>query len=115
MVFVGVDRMTALNRQFRARDYATDVLSFQYDADPGCEDEFLGEVVVAPKVACEQADRGHRSRERELRALIVHGILHLLGYEHEIDRGEMVRLQRRLVRNTMLKYPTPIAEVGESV
>ena len=113
VVFVGVRKMAILNRQFRARNYATDVLSFHYDEDLGDEGRFLGEVVIAPQVACEQADRWRRPRERELRTLIVHGILHLLGHDHETDKGEMGRLQKRLVRSSAIRRIAPIAELGE--
>ena len=75
-------RMRALNRQFRGKDMVTDVLSFPSD-DRG----FLGDIVIAAGVAARQAgDAGH-SVQTELRVLSLHGLLHLLGYDHETDEA----------------------------
>ena len=113
VVFVGVRKMRALNWQFRAKDYPTDVLSFHYDEDLEDGRKFLGEVVVAPEIARDQADRHHTPREREMRRLLIHGILHLLGHDHEADSGEMVLLQRQLLRHSGTCHPPPIVEMGE--
>jgi probable rRNA maturation factor len=84
-------RVHALNRRFRKQDAATDVLSF-----PSGERGYLGDVVIAAGVARRQArDAGH-SLGTELRVLALHGLLHLLGYDHETDGGRMSRLERRL-------------------
>jgi probable rRNA maturation factor len=84
-------RVRALNRQYRRKDEATDVLSF-----PADERGHLGDVVIATGVARRQArDAGH-SMQTELRVLALHGLLHLLGYDHERDDGRMSRLERRL-------------------
>ena|SRR5579885_3464820 len=84
-------RVRALNRRFRKKDRATDVLSF-----PSDEQGYLGDVVIAEGVAKRQArDAGH-SIATELRVLSLHGLLHLLGYDHEHDDGRMARLERRL-------------------
>ena len=84
-------RIRALNRRFRGKDRATDVLSFPAD-EPGV----LGDVVIAAGVAARQAvDAGH-SLQAEFRVLALHGLLHLLGYDHEHDDGRMARLERRL-------------------
>jgi probable rRNA maturation factor len=83
--------MRALNRAFRGKDYATDVLSFPADVRP-----FLGDVAIATGVARRQAgDAGH-SLATELRVLALHGLLHLLGYDHESDAGVMERAEARL-------------------
>ena len=95
-----------LNRLHRGKDYATDVLSFSYEGERDDGLMFLGEIVIAPEVACENARRWNSLPERETRKLLVHGILHLLGYDHEADRGEMNRLQERLLRRRLL----PVAE-----
>ena len=80
-----------LNRQFLDRDYPTDVLSFP---SPG-PDGFLGEVAISMDRAAEQArERGH-SLENEVEILLLHGVLHLLGMDHEKDRGRMARAERR--------------------
>ena len=80
-----------LNRQFLVRDYPTDVLSFP---SPG-PDGFLGEIAISIDRAGEQArERGH-SLEDEVGILLLHGALHLLGMDHEKDRGRMARAERR--------------------
>jgi probable rRNA maturation factor len=90
-------RMRALNRQFRGRDYATDVLSF-----PSDERGFMGDIVIASGVSKRQArDAGH-SIQTELRVLSLHGLLHLLGYDHETDDGKMARVEARLRRKAGL-------------
>jgi probable rRNA maturation factor len=90
-------RVRALNRRFRGRDAATDVLSF-----PAGGGMHLGDVVIAAGVARRQARaRGH-AVGTELRVLALHGLLHLLGYDHETDDGRMARVERRLRRRAGL-------------
>ena len=86
-------RVRALNRQYRRTDTATDVLSFAA-GEPGN----LGDVVIAAGVAARQAGQAGHSLAVELRVLALHGLLHLLGYDHEHDDGRMARLERRLRR-----------------
>jgi probable rRNA maturation factor len=86
-------RVRALNRQYRRRDKATDVLSF-----PSGERGYLGDVVIAAGVAARQAREAGHTLATELRVLALHGLLHLLGYDHERDDGRMARLERRLRR-----------------
>ena len=86
-------RVRALNREYRRKDAATDVLSF-----PSGERGFLGDVVIAGGVARRQAGEAGHSLQTELRVLALHGLLHLLGYDHERDDGRMAALERRLRR-----------------
>jgi len=86
-------RVRALNRQYRKKDLPTDVLSF-----PSDDRRFLGDVVIAAGVAKRQARAAGHSLATELRVLALHGLLHLLGYDHERDDGRMARLERRLRR-----------------
>jgi len=86
-------RVRALNRTFRKKDKATDVLSF-----PAEEPGYLGDVVISSGVAARQARAAGHSLATELRVLSLHGLLHLLGYDHERDDGQMARLERRLRR-----------------
>ena len=80
-----------LNREFLGKDYPTDVLSFP---EPG-PDDFLGEMAISVERAEEQArSRGHRLEE-EIGILMLHGVLHLLGMDHESDRGRMARAEKR--------------------
>jgi probable rRNA maturation factor len=91
-------RVRALNRQYRRTDSATDVLSF-----PAGEPGVLGDIVIATGVARRQAfDAGH-SLQTEIRVLALHGLLHLLGYDHERDDGRMARLERTLRRRGGLR------------
>jgi probable rRNA maturation factor len=83
----------ALNQRYRRKDRATDVLSFAAE-EPG----ELGDVVIAAGVAARQARQAGHSLSAELRVLALHGLLHLLGYDHEHDDGRMARLERRLRR-----------------
>jgi probable rRNA maturation factor len=80
-----------LNRQFLKHDYPTDVLSFP---SPG-PDGFLGEIAISLERAAEQArERGH-SLADEVEVLLLHGVLHLLGMDHQKDRGRMARAEKR--------------------
>jgi probable rRNA maturation factor len=88
-----------LNREFRGKDETTDVLSFPAGGDVFPDGTRpLGEIVISVAQAARQAEaRGH-SLARELRVLVIHGYLHLLGYDHEVDDGTMMRLEARLAR-----------------
>ena len=81
-----------LNRQFLGKDYPTDVLSFP---EPG-PDEFLGELAISIERAKEQAKLLGHTIEEEIKILMLHGVLHLLGMDHEQDRGRMARAETRL-------------------
>ena len=91
-------RVRALNRRFRRKNTATDVLSF-----PAGEPGQLGDVVIAAGVAARQARAAGHSLATEVRVLALHGLLHLLGYDHETDDGRMARLERRLRRKGGLR------------
>lgn len=95
--------MRRLNARYRGHDAVTDVLSF---ADPDASSDgaarYLGDIAIARGRARRQAaDCGHPLRT-ELRVLALHGLLHLLGYDHEQDRGEMYRVEERLRRRSGL-------------
>jgi probable rRNA maturation factor len=83
-----------LNHSYRQRDAATDVLSFPGEESP--EGRHLGDVVVSVPTARRQARQEGHSVEKELEALLLHGLLHCLGYDHQTDDGTMERLERRL-------------------
>ena len=99
IALVSDGRMRALNRSFRGKDYATDVLSFPMTAPT----DYLGDIVIATGVAQRQADEAGHSVGTELRILALHGLLHLLGYDHETDDGRMARVERKLRRKAGLK------------
>ena len=91
-------RMRTLNRSYRNKDYATDVLSF-----PAHDERYLGDIVIATGVAQRQADDAGHPVTTEYRVLALHGLLHLLGYDHETDDGEMAKVEARLRRKAGLK------------
>jgi probable rRNA maturation factor len=98
-------RIRALNRRFRGRDRVTDVLAFPPGAGPVPPGlgRALGDIVIARGRARRQARAAGHDLRAELRTLALHGLLHLLGYDHERDRGEMARLERRLRRRGGLR------------
>ena len=101
--------MTRLNRTYRGKNKSTDVLSFPAEEKRGktgglgeqvrkAGGNFLGDIAISPKVARRNAKSLGRTLPEELQVLILHGLLHLLGYDHETDRGEMERIEMRLRR-----------------
>jgi probable rRNA maturation factor len=93
IAFVSDKRIRELNRQFRGVDKATDVLSF-----PAEEEVNLGDIAVSVDTATVQAKENGLTFEDEIAQLILHGLLHLCGYDHEKDNGEMNRLELKLRR-----------------
>ena len=91
-------RLRALNRQYRKKDKTTDVLSFPSDVRNSGSGP-LGDIAIATGVARRQARQAGHSYAAELKVLALHGLLHLLGYDHHRpdDRGRMARLERRLL------------------
>jgi probable rRNA maturation factor len=92
------DQVRRLNRKFRRKNTATDVLSF-----PSGEPGDLGDVVISAGVARRQAREAGHTPQVEYRILALHGLLHLLGYDHERDDGRMARLERRLRKHGNLR------------
>ena len=107
-------KVRALNRRYRRRDASTDVLSFPVTS-AGRKDEdrrlppprrsatFLGDIAIARGVARRQAREAGHDEQTELRVLALHGLLHLLGYDHARDQGTMRRVERRLRRKGGLR------------
>jgi probable rRNA maturation factor len=105
--FVDDARIAALNGRFRNKPWPTDVLSFPWAPDVGDRqrrsgprsrefDGFLGDVVISAETARRNARAAGHSTAREIRWLILHGTLHLLGYDHATDQGEMITLELAL-------------------
>jgi len=98
--------MARWNRAYRGKKGPTDVLSFRADKDTGlpqrsrrrASDGYLGDIAIAPAVARRNARRFQRTFGEEMRILILHGILHLMGYDHETDNGQMDRREKKLRR-----------------
>jgi probable rRNA maturation factor len=91
-------RIRSLNLEYRGIDAVTDVLSFAGGSTP-----HLGDIAIATGVARRQARLAGHSFDTELRVLALHGLLHLVGYDHETDRGDMARTERRLRRRGGLR------------
>jgi len=91
------ETMARLNEKFRKKQGPTDVLSFPANgARPARDAEYIGDIAISPETARRNARRFSRSLPVEMRILILHGMIHLAGFDHETDRGEMDRLERRL-------------------
>jgi len=95
IAFVSDKKIRELNSQFRDVDKATDVLSFP-SGGPG-ESE-LGDIAISVDTAAAQAKENGLKLDEEIAQLILHGLLHLSGYDHETDNGEMNRVELRLRR-----------------
>jgi probable rRNA maturation factor len=96
VLLCGDGRMRTLNRVWRKQDRPTDVLSFPSgETGPSA---FAGDVAIDVPYAKRQARKLGHSLEREVQVLLAHGVLHLLGHDHETDDGAMFALQRTLVR-----------------
>ena len=98
VLFCGDRPMRSLNRRYRRRDRATDVLAF-----PAADGEFLGDIVVSVPYARRQARRRGEPVSREVERLLLHGFLHLSGYDHETDDGQMRALEAKLLRRLDLE------------
>jgi probable rRNA maturation factor len=98
--------LRALNRRFLRKDYATDVLSFPAPIETG--NGTAGEMAISlDRAATQAAEFGH-SVDQELRILMLHGLLHLAGMDHEIDHGQMARAEARWRKR--LKLPPGLVE-----
>ena len=97
VAFVSDRRMTELNKMFRGKDSTTDVLSFPHEADEfDLNEENLGDIVISVERADLQARENGLTLELEIKQLMLHGVLHLLGYDHETDSGEMNKRELEL-------------------
>lgn len=106
--FTGDREMRRANLLYRGQDKTTDVLSFAGDGEGSGH---LGDVLISVPAARRQAAAAGHDLERELRVLLLHGVLHCMGYDHEADGGEMERLERRLRR---IWIPAQTAGSGEA-
>ena len=109
ILFTSDREMRSLNRRFRGLDRSTDVLSFPAQEGPA----YLGDLAISLPAARRQARAAGWSVGEEIRFLILHGLLHLLGFDHESDGGRMNRLQARLARR-VLGLKIPPERVGEA-
>jgi probable rRNA maturation factor len=105
VTFIRDRAMRRLNRDYRGIDRPTDVLSFAYhegaEMAPRDETRHIGDVVISVETAERYARELGLSFDREIECLVIHGALHLAGYDHETDNGEMNRLERKLRRELL--------------
>lgn len=113
--FVSDPAIARMNRKFRDKQGPTDVLSFPVHQSrtlaprsllrtrPARSDYYVGDIVISPETARRYARRRSHGLTSELRVLILHGMIHLAGFDHENDSGEMMRLERRLRRRLGLR------------
>ena len=105
--------MRRLNRQFRAKNKATDVLSFPAKSGVAGRLKFAGEIAISGEIAVRNAARLSHSAALEIKVLILHGILHLAGFDHERDNGKMARKEAKLRR--ALHLPVALIERSAGV
>jgi probable rRNA maturation factor len=107
VALVSDGRMRTLNRAFRGKDAPTDVLSFPAATakrpQGASSDHYLGDIVIATGIATRQAKEIGHPLGTELRVLALHGLLHLLGFDHETDSGEMAHAEEKLRKKAGLK------------
>jgi len=101
--------LRALNQRFRGKDSPTDVLSFP--ADSISAPKYAGDIAISAEIALRNARQLGHSGAEEIKILALHGVLHLAGYDHERDHGEMARLEQRLRRQ--LRLPVALIERSE--
>lgn len=113
VAFVRDAAIRRMNRDYRGKDISTDVLSFPAEqnlpaaglAQAGRVEDgpggYLGDVVISADKAVSQAQESCYSFEREVSELVIHGVLHLCGYDHETDQGEMNRMELKLRRRLL--------------
>ncbi len=104
--------MRALNAQFREKNKATDVLSFPAESRVPGKMRFAGEIAVSADIAAQNARRLGHSVALEIKVLVLHGILHLAGFDHERDNGEMARKEAKL--RQALNLPVTLIERNSS-
>jgi probable rRNA maturation factor len=108
VVLLNDPQMRWYNKEYRQKDYPTDVLSFpvneiQEELSKGSRRHifYLGDILISMERTASQArEKGH-TVQKELKLLLLHGVLHLLGYDHEVDDGQMERVERKLRKATL--------------
>ena len=101
LALIGNAEMQKLNAKYRRKDYPTDVLSFPIDETLPAANRLLGDVIISVEKAREQAQQRGRTQDEEMAMLLIHGIVHLLGYDHERsakDARMMKRLENKIYR-----------------
>ena len=98
--------MKSLNRRFRRKTQPTDVLSFP--AEPGARKQLAGEIAISAEIAAQNALALGHSPAEEVKILVLHGVLHLRGFDHECDNGQMAKREKQL--RAILHLPDGLIE-----
>lgn len=93
------DEIQAINKEYRSKDYPTDVLSFPYEDMPLSP---LGSIVISKNFVEDKAKELGHTVQDEFTLLFIHGLLHILGYDHEVDNGEMRQMEEKLIKKFSL-------------
>lgn len=113
---VSNDEIQQINKQFRNKDKPTNIISFEFDKPEGLPDDivddFLGDIVIAPKVLEQEAKEQNKTLENHWQHIFIHGLLHLLGYDHLDDQEaeEMENLEVELLAKLGISNPYFIQE-----
>jgi probable rRNA maturation factor len=97
LILVGNNKIKDINKEYRDIDKATDVLSFPLDLV--CDNMPIGTIIISIDFVKEVASKMGHSEIDELKLLLIHGLLHLIGYDHEIDNGEMREKEEEIIKH----------------
>ncbi|MFQ5643330.1 MAG: rRNA maturation RNase YbeY [Thiogranum sp.] len=104
---VGEQEGRQLNERYRGVDRATNVLSFPFEAPPGIESDYLGDLVICAPVVQGEAQQQHKAEKHHWAHMVVHGVLHLRGYDHRLDAQaeEMEAMEKRILAGMGIQDP----------
>lgn len=96
-----------LNSQYRGKDKATNVLSFTFEAPPGIDSDYLGDLVICAPLVQREARQQHKPEKHHWAHMVVHGVLHLRGYDHQLEQQavEMEALERKILAGLGIQNP----------
>jgi probable rRNA maturation factor len=99
LIITNNEEIQTINKEYRSKDYPTDVLSFPYEDMPFAP---LGSIVISKNFVEEKSQEFGHNIQDEFSLLFIHGLLHLLGYDHEVDNGEMREKETKLIKKFSL-------------
>jgi probable rRNA maturation factor len=109
---VEVRESQSLNLQYRKKDKPTNVLSFPFEVPEGIELDLLGDLVICAEVVAQEANVQHKTFDNHWAHMVIHGCLHLLGYDHidDVEATEMEALETKLLKSLEISDPYIISE-----
>ncbi|MDH4943911.1 rRNA maturation RNase YbeY [Sulfurimonas sp. C5] len=110
LIITDNDEIQEINKEYRGKDYPTDVLSFPYEEMPFSP---LGSIVISKNFVEEKAQEFGHSIQDEFTLLFIHGLLHVMGYDHEIDNGEMRTMEEKLINKFSLPKSLIVRTEGQ--